>query len=92
MAKFIQERLLKTKVNIIYIQPGSPWQNPYIESFNSILRDHILNRYLFITPKEAQAIINDFRKEYNTQRPHGSLGGVTPQMFYRDCVRKKLCA
>lgn len=92
VAKHIQEQLAKAKVNIIYIQPGSPWQNPFIESFNSILRDNILNRYLFLTPKEAQAVINNFKQEYNTERPHGSLGGMTPQMFVEKSLQKKLCA
>ena len=92
VAKHIQEQLAKAKVNIIYIQPGSPWQNPFIESFNSILRDNILNRYLFLTPKEAQSIINNFKSEYNTERPHGTLGGITPQMFVDKCLQKKLCA
>ena len=92
VAKYIQEQIAKTKVNIIYIQPGSPWQNPFIESFNSILRDNILNRYLFFTPSEAQAVIDNFKSEYNTERPHGTLGGLTPQMFVEKCSEKKLCA
>jgi len=92
VAKFIQDKLSQAKVNVIYIQPGSPWQNPYIESFNSIMRDNLLNRYLFFTPKEAQVIINNFKTEYNTERPHGSLGGITPHMFVEQCLERKLCA
>ena len=85
VAKYIQKQVAKTKVNIIYIQPGSPWQNCYIESFNSIMRDNLLNRYLFFTPKEAQIIIDDFKQEYNYERPHGTLGGITPKMFADKC-------
>lgn len=92
VAKHIQEQVSKININIIYIQPGSPWQNPYIESFNSILRDNILNRYLFFTPKEAQAVINNFKSEYNTERPHGTLAGIPPAMFAKQCLENKLCA
>lgn len=92
VAKYIQTRLAKTSVRTIYIQPGSPWQNPFIESFNAVLRDNVLNRYLFITPKEAQAVINNFKSEYNTVRPHGALGGITPQMFVDKITQEKLCA
>jgi putative transposase len=61
-----------------YIAPGSPWENGYIESFNSKLRDELLNGEIFFTLKEAQIIIEGWRQHYNTVRPHSSLGYVPP--------------
>ena len=62
----------------LYITPGSPWENGYIESFNGRLRGELLNGELFYTLKEAQIIIEKWRKEYNTIRPHSSLGYKAP--------------
>ena len=57
----------------MFIEPGSPWENGYIESFNGKLRDEVLNREIFYTVKEAQVIIAKWRQQYNTVRPHRSL-------------------
>ena len=58
--------------------PGSPWRNGYIESLNGKLRDELLNREIFYTLREAQILIERWRKEYNYIRPHASLGsGLT---------------
>jgi putative transposase len=65
----------------VYIEPGSPWENPFIESFNGKLRDELLNVEAFETLLEAQVLAEDFRIEYNTYRPHSSLGGLTPFEF-----------
>jgi putative transposase len=65
----------------VYIEPGSPWENPFIESFNGKLRDELLNVEAFETLLEAQVLAEDFRIEYNTYRPHSSLGGLTPAEF-----------
>lgn len=65
----------------LYIEPGSPWENGYIESFNSIIRDELLNRELFANLMEAEVLIERFRQEYNEYRPHGSLGYATPAEF-----------
>jgi putative transposase len=65
----------------VYIEPGSPWENPFIESFNGKLRDELLNVEAFETLLEAQVLAEDFRKEYNTYRPHSSLGQLTPAEF-----------
>lgn len=92
VAKLIQNKFAKLKIDCLYIQPGSPWQNAYIESFNSVLRDNILNRYLFMTPIEAQIILDDFRSEYNFIRPHGSLDGEAPTIFYEKYSELKQCA
>ena len=65
----------------VYIEPGSPWENPFIESFNGKLRDELLNVETFESLLEAQVLAEDFRIEYNTYRPHSSLGGLTPFEF-----------
>jgi putative transposase len=64
-----------------YIDPGSPWQNPFVESFNSKLRDELLTVELFETLLEAQVLAEDYRIEYNTWRPHSSIGQLTPAAF-----------
>lgn len=75
--KWLRERGVKT----IYINPGCPWQNPYNESFNSVFRDGCLNRHLFESVRQAQEIVDAWLFEYNHERPHGSLGGMTPAAF-----------
>ena len=62
----------------LFIEPGSPWKNGYVESFNGKLRDELLNREVFDTLLEAQVLIEDWRKEYNHVRPHSSLGYKSP--------------
>ena len=61
-----------------YIEPGSPWENGYCESFNGKLRDKLLDGEIFTTLKEAEIVIENWRKHYNTRRPHRSLGGRPP--------------
>ena len=60
-------------VKTLYIEPGSPWENGYNESFNGKLRDELLNGEIFYTLKEAQILIERWRREYNTVRPHSAL-------------------
>ncbi len=72
----------------LFIKPGSPWENGYIESFNDKLRDECLNREVFRNGKEAQAIVEAFRQEYNNYRPHSSLGYLTPAEFVRRYYKK----
>jgi putative transposase len=62
----------------LFIEPGSPWENGYIESFNGKLRDELLNREIFYTLQEAKVLIEQWRKEYNTVRPHSALGYRPP--------------
>ncbi len=62
----------------LYIMPGSPWENGYCESFNGKLRDELLNGEIFYTLKEAQVVLEMWRKEFNTRRPHSSLGYRPP--------------
>jgi putative transposase len=64
-----------------YIAPGKPMQNGFIESFNGRLRDECLNEHLFGNIREAQRIIEEWRIDYNTNRPHSSLNGLTPTEF-----------
>ena len=63
---------------LITLEPGSPWENGYIESFNGKMRDELLNGEIFYTLKEARILIEMWRKEYNTIRPHSSLGYRPP--------------
>ena len=65
-------------VKTLFIEPGSPWENGYIESFNGKLRDELLNGEIFDTVIEARIIIERWRKQYNTIRPHSSLGYLPP--------------
>jgi transposase InsO family protein len=64
-----------------YIEPGSPWENPFVESFNGRLRDELLSIEEFGSLTEAKIIIEDWRIEYNTYRPHSSLDGLTPTEY-----------
>ncbi len=64
-----------------YIEPGSPWQNPYVESFGSRLRDELLAVELFSSLAEAQVVIEDWRQDYNHHRAHSALGMMTPSAF-----------
>lgn len=70
-----------TDVATAFIEPGSPWQNGYSESFNGRFRDELLTTEQFNTLLEAQVLADDWRTDYNTIRPHGSLGGLTPTQF-----------
>jgi transposase InsO family protein len=62
----------------LHIAPGSPWENGYIESFNGKLRDDVLNSEVFYSVKEAKVIVENWCLEYNNNRPHSSLGYMTP--------------
>lgn len=73
IAKNVREWLELSGVKTIYIEPGSPWENGYIESFNGKFRDELLNREIFDTLFEAKVLVNRWRREYNTVRPHSSL-------------------
>ncbi|GGG52012.1 hypothetical protein GCM10010964_43980 [Caldovatus sediminis] len=66
-----------------YIAPGKPRQNAFVESFNGRLRDECLNEHLFGSLAEARRLIEAWREDYNRVRPHGSLGGRTPEEFAR---------
>ena len=74
----VREWLAAAGVRTLFIEPGSPWENGYNESFNGKLRDELLNGELFYTLKEAQILIEQWRIHYNTVRPHSSLGYRPP--------------
>ena len=77
-AKAIRSWLNRIGVKTLFIEPGSPWENGYIESFNGKLRDELLNREIFTTLTEAKVLIEQWRQEYNHIRPHSSLGYRPP--------------
>jgi transposase InsO family protein len=78
VAKAVREWLADLGVTTLFIEPGSPWENGYVESFNGKLRDELLNGEVFYTLKEAQILIEHWRRQYNHLRPHSSLGGCPP--------------
>ena len=77
-AKRIRTWLQNAGVITAYIEPGSPWENGYVESFNARMRDEFLNGELFGNMYEAQVLIKRWMNYYNTIRPHSSLGGRVP--------------
>ena len=78
VAQALRKWLLGLGTRPLYIEPGSPWENGYCESFNSKLRDECLNGEIFYSLKEAQIVIESWRVHYNTVRPHSSLGYRPP--------------
>ena len=85
IAYAIGDWLKAKEIKTLYIQPGSPWENGHIESFHDKLRDECLNRELFGSLLEAKVIVQQWRIEYNQQRPHSSLGYQTPSEFAARC-------
>jgi len=77
-AKAVRGWLDRIGVKTLFIEPGSPWENGYIESFNGKLRDELLNREVFDTLTEAKVLLERWRREYNQVRPHSSLGYRPP--------------
>ena len=82
-AKIVRQWLAQVGAKTLYIEPGSPWENGYCESFNGKLRDELLNGEIFYSLKEARIVIEQWRNHYNTVRPHSSLGyrPPAPQTF-----------
>jgi len=77
-AKAVRRWLGRLGVKTLFIEPGSPWENGYVESFNARLRDELLNGEIFTTLLEAKVLIENWRREYNTIRPHSVLGYKPP--------------
>jgi transposase InsO family protein len=67
-----------------FIEPGAPWQNPFVESFHARVRDELLNLEQFACLAEARVVIGDWHEDYNTRRPHSALGMGTPTAFAAD--------
>ena len=78
VAKAVQDWIAIVGAKTAYIERGSPWENGYIESFNARLRDELLDGEIFYTLREAQIVIESWRRHYNTIRPHASLGYKPP--------------
>lgn len=85
IAKAVREWIAGQGFQTLYIEPGSPWQNAYSESFNSRLRDELLNREIFATLAEAKVLSRDYRRSYNEQQLHSSLDYQPPAEFAQCC-------
>ena len=86
VSKRVREFLTLIDVGTSYIEPGSPWENAYVESFHSRFRDECLACEAFATLAEAQVVIESWRQTYNHRRPHSGLGGLTPAEFASQCA------
>ena len=78
VAKAVQAWITAVGAKTAYIAPGSPWENGFIESFNARLRDELLDGEIFYSLREAQVVIENWRRHYNQVRPHASLGYRAP--------------
>ena len=81
IAQKVQKWLKDKESKTIYIDPGSPWQNGYIESFHSRFRDECLDREVLLNLREARVVIDDWRQHYNRESPHSRLGYRSPEAF-----------
>ncbi len=81
IAIVVKEWLARSGVQTLYIEPGSPWENAYSESFNSRFEDELLNRESFASVTEAKVLVEQYRLTYNHERPHSALGYRTPVEF-----------
>lgn len=81
--------LAKQQTTTLYIDPGCPWQNGYGERFNGTVRDACLNMYAFSSVAEARVQLEGYRRQYNEERPHSSLGYRTPAEFKDDWLRSQ---
>jgi transposase InsO family protein len=86
IAHALRRWLGQVGVDAMYIEPGSPWENGYAESFHGRLRDEFLAMEIFDGVRDARALAASWRDEYNTQRPHSSLGYQTPARFAAACA------
>lgn len=89
IAEIIKEFLAENNVKAVYIEPGSPWQNGKGESFNGKFRDECLRMEIFGNLKEAEVVAEKWRKLYNGERPHSSLGYQTPNEFKQDWEKRQ---
>ncbi len=87
-AKEFKDWAKKNKIELFYIKPGRPVENGICESFNGRVRDEFLNQNAFINYEEASEKIEEWRVEYNTERPHSSLGNLTPNEFMKQCLKE----
>lgn len=87
VAEALRTYLAGEAVETRYIEPGAPWQNGYVESFNATFRDELLDRELFTTVLEAEVLSEQYRRKYNTYRPHSALDYLTPAEFAAQCTK-----
>jgi putative transposase len=85
-AEAVRSWLKSMRTETLFVEPGAPWENGYIESFNSRLRDELLNGEVFTGLSEAKYLAEDWRMMYNTERLHSSLNYLTPQEFAASCA------
>ena len=85
IATAVQDWLASSGVKTLFIAPGSPWENAYLESFNGKLEDELLGGEIFNTLLEARVLIEEYRVHYNHERPHSSLDYRTPAEFAATC-------
>lgn len=81
IARIVQRWLKENRIKTLYIEPGSPWQNGFVESFHGRFRDECLNREQLWTLTEARVVVGDYRQKYNQVRPHSRLGYDSPAVF-----------
>ena len=84
VARTLQSWLAKRHVKTLYIEPSSPWQNGHVESFHGSLRDECLDRELMLSVAEARVVVEDYRRHYNEERPHGGIGYRTPAQVFME--------
>ena len=85
-SKAVRKWLKRSEVDTLFIEPGAPWENGYIESFNGKLRDECLDGELFLSLAEARYVVDRWRMDYNHHRPHSMLNWMTPAAFAAACV------
>lgn len=88
-SKHFHEWAMRRGVTLVFIQPGKPMQNAFIESFNGRMRDEFLNQSLFVSDRDAGRKAEQWRYEYNNSRPHGSLG-VPPALYRKNLEKQQL--
>ena len=88
VSKAVKRWLKKSGVKTLYIAPGSPWENGYVESFNSRLRDELLNGEIFLSIGELRYVADRWRMDYNHYRPHSSLDYMAPAAFAAMCLEQ----
>jgi putative transposase len=89
IARSVRQWIERAGGRTLYVQPGSPWENGFVESFHGRLRDELLDAELFGNVAEARKLSEPWRREYNQERPHSALGYATPAEFARRCTPAK---
>jgi transposase InsO family protein len=90
IATAVKEWLKASGITTLYIDPGAPWQNGSIESFNGKLRDELLSMEVFDSLAETIVLVEEYRQHYNHQRPHSALGNLPPAVFVRQYAASQL--